>query len=298
MKNSVTAVKPEAPKLAEPDVSTIPQPQRTRWILFGIIGAVAVLTILLGTVLALWVFSSDDRPNTFGQYAVNLLIGNKSVQEELKVSAEQMEKVTKLEEDRRKNMPARNNRGVSPTEQRIKTYQQSRAMEQGLTKILDKEQMTRLRQITLQIRVKREPDLVKILFEEEIAPALNLTQQQKDELQSLEKQFGMAQGGRGQGGRGQGAQGGRGQGGRGQGGQAGQAANMDDAQKEAAQKAAEEQRQKAEETRKAQSEQILAVLSPDQQSTWQGILGTPFTGEISNPQAGRAGGRRGNGGQN
>ena len=226
---------------------------------------------------------------------MTLLLGNKSVQEELKVSGEQMEKVAKLDEDRRRNMPTRNNRNASPADQRIKAYQQSRAMEQGLVQILDKDQMTRLRQITLQIRVKREPDLVKILFEEEIAPALNLTQQQKEELQSLEQQFVRGQGGRGQGGRGQGGQGGRGQGGRGQGGQG---APMDEAQKQAAQKAAEERRQQAEETRKAQSDQILAVLSPEQQNTWQGILGTPFTGEISNPQGGGAGGRRGNNGQN
>lgn len=267
MKTTATTATPPAPSPADAIVLKITKQQMKRWVPIVLGGIVAVVLL---TGLSVWAFSSDTRPHSFGEEALYLLT-QESVQKELQATEEQVAKAAKIEEDRRAYLSSPAVKELSNNNKKIKGYQQSRVAEKALAKVLDKEQMKRLKQIALQQLGKR--DLTQIFHNDEVAQALKLTKAQQDEITAIQDKYRKESRAAGQG--------------RGQRGGA-PAAPQDEAQKEADAKKRKEQREKAEEMRKAHEEQLLAVLDVGQQNTWQEMLGEPFTGEIA-PRGGPGG---------
>lgn len=175
--------------------------------------------------------------------------------------------------------------------------QRQKQLDEKIKAILDDKQFKRYHELLLQ---RQGPVAV---MQPQISEKLGLTQDQRQQIQSIMREFG-PMGGPGQGGPGgpppqgggfgggnQGGQGGFG-GGQGQGGQGGPPPMGDPAEMKA----------RIEEMHK----QILAVLTSQQRSTWNSMLGAKFTfsepqrGQFGGPppqgQGGQGGGRRGGGG--
>jgi hypothetical protein len=106
------------------------------------------------------------------------LLTQKSVREELKLSAEQIKKVTELSEQRRE--AARGWRDLSRDERQKKEREQAKANETALAGILQHDQLKRLKQISLQQRGTRA------FSDAEIASVLKLTEDQKNDIKKLQ----------------------------------------------------------------------------------------------------------------
>jgi Spy/CpxP family protein refolding chaperone len=175
------------------------------------------------------------------------LLNQKSVQDELKLSDEQITKAKELSDKQRESFRGqRGQRGQRDEEARKKLEEARQATEKAVAEILKPEQLKRVKQISLQqqgARALNNPD---------VATALKLSDVQKEKLKSIR---GEAQTARGQ---------------RGQGGQRGQRS--------------EEERKKQEEARKATNEKLMNVLTAEQKTKWKEMTGEPFKGEISRPQ--------------
>ncbi|MCE9546721.1 MAG: hypothetical protein K8T25_14675 [Planctomycetia bacterium] len=107
------------------------------------------------------------------------LLSQKSVQEELKLTADQVSEVTKLAEKQR---AARGAGGQDLSrEERMKQYQErAKATETAVAGILKPEQVSRLKQITLQVRGAMS------FSSPEVAEALKLTDEQKGKVKTIQ----------------------------------------------------------------------------------------------------------------
>ncbi|HEY7326008.1 MAG TPA: hypothetical protein VH592_00100 [Gemmataceae bacterium] len=110
------------------------------------------------------------------------LLTQKSVQEELKLSADQVKKVTELQEKQRESFQGL--RDLSQEERREKMQEMTKANEKAVADILKPEQVKRVKQIALQQQVSRT--LGFALNNEELAKELKITDEQKDKIREIQ----------------------------------------------------------------------------------------------------------------
>ncbi len=173
-------------------------------------------------------------PNNLG------LLAQKSVQDELKLTEDQIKQVTEQSEKQRESRGSLQD--LSQEERRAKLTEQTQASDKMVAALLQPAQLKRLKQISLQQRGGRA------FSDPEVAQSLALTDKQKELAATIQ----------------QGAQ-----------------SEMRDLFQAGAN---EEARTKMQEIQKKTSEQVLGVLTPEQQTKWKELTGEPFKGEIQQPQ--------------
>jgi hypothetical protein len=107
-----------------------------------------------------------------------MLLQQTSVQEELKLSAEQIEQLSAALENQRESFGGL--RDLSSEERRAKFTEVQQAQRQAMAKVLSEEQLSRLKQIALQQRGPRA------FGDPEIAGALGLTDEQKQSVEAAQ----------------------------------------------------------------------------------------------------------------
>ena len=124
---------------------------------------------------------------------VAFLLDQKSVQEELKLSDEQIKKVKELSEKQRESFRGqRGQRGQRDEETRKKMEEARQAADKAVAGILKPEQLKRVKQISLQQQGARS------LSNPEVASALKLTDEQMSKIKSIQEETRPARGQRGQ----------------------------------------------------------------------------------------------------
>jgi hypothetical protein len=203
--------------------------------------AAAVVAIVASPALA-----QQRQGRGFGGMGMGALfyLTQKSVQEELKLSDEQVKKVTELQEKQRESFQGLQD--LSQEERRAKMQEAAKAQSEAISKILDAKQLKRAKEIALQQQVKN--NLGMALNNEEVAKALNITDEQKDKIRELQ---GKAR-------------------------EELQGAGFD-----------EDGFKKRQEVMKAMSEKVEGMLTADQKTKLKELQGEPFKGEIQRPQFGR-----------
>ena len=180
----------------------------------------------------------------FGRLTSSMLLTQKSVQEDLKLTAEQVKKIEDISAKQRQAMQDSFRGGGGGGDfkelgKKMAEVMQANAKE--LEAVLQPEQSKRLKQITLQVQGPRA-----IL---EAAKDLNLTDEQRKKVEEIQEEIARRRaelvGGR-------------------------------DATRE-------EARKRTQEMSKVVQEKLLAVLTADQQAKWKEMTGEPFKGEIQMP---------------
>jgi Spy/CpxP family protein refolding chaperone len=150
----------------------------------------AVVAMTAGSALAQQ--RQRQRPGGgFGGFGGGMmfLLGQKSVQEELKLSEEQTKKIQELSAKQRESFQGL--RDLSQEERRTKMEELGKANQKAIAEILKPEQMKRARQISLQ-----QPGAIA---NPEVAKALNITDEQKEKMREIQtKSFEELRGLRGQ----------------------------------------------------------------------------------------------------
>ncbi len=180
----------------------------------------------------------------FGRFggSVGILLGNESVQKELKLDEKQLEKAKELSEKYREEAQAKREglQDLSPEERREKMQEINRELTASTVKsaaeFLKPEQISRLKQISLQQRH------AQAFTDPEVAKKLNLKDAQKTEIQTIVQEAGAEMRTIFQ-------------------------ENQDD--REAAMK-------KIEELNKKTVEHVVSKLNDEQQKAFKELLGTPF----------------------
>jgi hypothetical protein len=141
--------------------------------------AAAVVAIAVSPALA-----QQRQGRGFGGMGLGTLfyLTQKSVQEELKMSDEQIKKVTELQEKQREAFQGL--RDLSQEERRTKMQENAKAQSEAIAKLLDAKQLKRAKQIALQQQVSRA--LAFTLNNEEIAKELKITDEQKDKIRDIQ----------------------------------------------------------------------------------------------------------------
>jgi Spy/CpxP family protein refolding chaperone len=135
------------------------------------------LALALAVVaLAATAVQAQPRGPGFGGGTLFLLT-QKSVQEELKMSDEQVKKVTELEAKQREAF--RDFRDLSREERQKKFEEMAKANTKAIGEILKEDQLKRVKQISLQQQGLRA------LANPEVADALKLTDEQKDKVKAV-----------------------------------------------------------------------------------------------------------------
>ena len=170
------------------------------------------------------------------------LLNQKSIQDELKLTDEQIKKAEQEAEKQRDSFAGF--RDLSPEERQGKIQERLKVNQAALAEILKEDQLKRFKQIEFQQRGSQA------LADPEVAQALALTTEQKDRIQAIQeasrnemRELFQAEGGR----------------------------------------------EKIEALRASVNEKANAVLTPEQQTKWKEMTGSPFKGEIRRP--GRGGNR-------
>jgi Spy/CpxP family protein refolding chaperone len=142
--------------------------------------AAAVVAIAVSPALAQ---EQQRQPlDGYGSGVLLLIHTQKSVQEELKLSDEQVKKVTELWEQATKRP---NFQGLSRKEIQQKLAERNKAVYEAVAKILDAKQHKRAKQIALQRELKKQHGLSFTLNNKEVAKALEITDEQKDKLREI-----------------------------------------------------------------------------------------------------------------
>jgi Spy/CpxP family protein refolding chaperone len=168
-----------------------------------------------------------------------MLLSQKSVQEELKLTEEQIKKVQETQTKQRESFQGLQQ--LSQDERREKFQALAKDNEKVVKDILKPDQVKRLKQISLQQRG------LQAVNDPEVATALNLTEEQKAKVKSMQEENRTAARDLRQGG------------------------NRDEA------------RTKLQEMRKANEEKIQTLLTSEQKAKWKELTGEPFKGEITFP---------------
>lgn len=113
----------------------------------------------------------------FGGMGTLFLLGQKSVQEELKLSDEQVTKVKELQEKQRESFQGL--RDLSQEERRTKMQEAAKAQTEAVAKLLKPAQLKRVKQISLQQAG------VRAINDEEVAKALSVTDEQKEKIREI-----------------------------------------------------------------------------------------------------------------
>lgn len=113
-----------------------------------------------------------------GGGGILFLLGQKSVQEELKLSDEQIKKVQEMSEKQRESMQGL--RDLDQEERRTKMQELTQASQKAVAQTLKPEQLKRAKQIALQ-----QPNAIT---GEEVAKELNITDEQKEKMREIRMQ--------------------------------------------------------------------------------------------------------------
>jgi Spy/CpxP family protein refolding chaperone len=146
--------------------------------------AAAIVVVASGVGLA-QERGKQQRPQRGGQGGFGggfgmggtFLLNQKSVQEELKLSDEQVKKVKELSDKQRESFQGL--RDLSQEERRTKMQESAKATQKAVGEILNEKQQKRLKQIELQQQGGRA------LANEEVAKTLNLTDEQKEKVKTI-----------------------------------------------------------------------------------------------------------------
>jgi hypothetical protein len=183
--------------------------------------------------------SAQGRGRMGGSLA--FLLGNESVQKELKLDDKQVEKAKELAEKTGEEMREKFQalQDLEPEERRAKFMEIGREMNASVLKaageFLKPEQITRLKQVAYQQRGAQS------FTEPEVAKKLNLTDDQKKDIQTINTES-MEE----------------------------MRSIFQDTQDQ------DERRQKMTELRKKTLDKVVAKLNDEQQKTWKEMLGSPF----------------------
>lgn len=142
----------------------------------------AVVAMTAGSALAQQQRQRQRPGGGFGGGGVLFLLGQKSVQEELKLSGEQTKKITELQEKQRGSFQGL--RDLSQEERRTKMQEMTKAQNDALAKILDEKQLKRAKQIALQQQARF--GLGFALNNEEVAKSLKITDEQKEKIREIQ----------------------------------------------------------------------------------------------------------------
>lgn len=164
---------------------------------------------------------------------VTFLLGQESVQKELKLSDAQVKQVKELMDKQREAFQGL--RDLSQEERRTKMQELNKANNEAVAKILKPEQIKRVRQISLQRQG------AAAVNNEEIAKALNITDDQKQKIREIQTKSREEMQGLGR---------------------------------------DEEGAKKRQEIRKTMNEKVMGVLTADQKTKLKEMQGEPFKGEI------------------
>ncbi|HTU93370.1 MAG TPA: hypothetical protein VMF69_25035 [Gemmataceae bacterium] len=120
------------------------------------------------------------RGGGFGGFGGGMLslLTQKPVQEELKLSEEQVKKVTELQAKERENRP--DFQGLDREEIQKKMAERTKVQNEAIAKILDDKQFKRVKQISLQVQGPRAVNNA------EVAKALNITDEQKEKIREIQ----------------------------------------------------------------------------------------------------------------
>ena len=202
-----------------------------RWVVAGL-----VLQLMVGQAFA----QGGGRGGAGGASGVTL-VQQKSVQDELKLSEEQIEKLKQVGTKMRESFGG-GGAGGDREEARKKFAEASQAAEKNLNGILSAEQTKRLKEITLQ---QAGP---MALARPEVAKEVGLTDDQQAKVKEITEALTSEMRAQFQAGGGGGNR--------------------------------EEARKKIETLRKNTNDKVLALLKDDQKKAWEKLVGEPFKGEI------------------
>jgi Spy/CpxP family protein refolding chaperone len=144
--------------------------------------AVAAAIVALAVSPA-WAQQQRQRGGGFGGFGGDpiYLLGQKSVQEELKLTDEQIKKAKELSDKRSEAFQGL--RDLSREEQQKKRQEIAKANNKALAEILKPEQLKRVKQIALQQRITF--GLAFVVSDEETASALRITDEQKEKIREI-----------------------------------------------------------------------------------------------------------------
>ena len=203
------------------------------------IGAVAALTVVLCGAAQAQQRQRPGGPGGFGGGGVLFYLGQKSVQEELKLSDEQVKKIKELTEKQRESFQGL--RDLSQEDRRAKMQELAKANDKAMGEILKAGQLKRAKQIALQQMG------AGALRNEEVAKALNISEEQKDKIREIQAKSREEMQGLGR---------------------------------------DEDARKKRQEIMKATTEKVMGVLTAEQKTKLKEMQGETFTGKIERPQFG------------
>ena len=224
--------------------------------------ALSVLALALVASHAAAQPPGGGRGGGFGRMNDMMLLAVPSVQQELKLTDEQVRKIQ--ERGQRAFQGFQGFQGLSREEIQARMEEMRKETEKFLSETLTTDQQKRLREIALQVAI-RNFGMVAALSNPETAQKLGITEDQREDLRRLAedaRRFRQELGLQG------------------------------------FQPPSEEQRQKLEDFRKSQDEKARKLLTADQQAKLKELTGAEFKGEIPNPFGGgrRPGGNRPGGG--
>jgi hypothetical protein len=189
----------------------------------------------------------------FGADPLNLLVNQKSVQEEIKATEDQVKQATEFQRESRGNF--RDLMNLSAEERAKKMQEAQEKTQKKLAEILKPEQLKRLEQIVLQ---QRGGDA---LNDPKVQAELKLTDDQKEMVKAIREDAQKA--------------------GRDLFANAGMGGDRTELMK------------KFQEMRKANNEKYVKVLTDEQKSKWKEMVGAEFKGEIVQPMRRPGGGAGG-----
>jgi Spy/CpxP family protein refolding chaperone len=141
------------------------------------IGVVAILAMACGVVLAQQQRQRGGGPGGFGG-GVLFLLGQESVQKELKLTDEQNKKIKELTDKQRESFQGL--RDLSQEDRRAKMQETAKANDKAIGAILKPEQLKRAKQIALQQQG------AGALRNEAVAQALKISEEQKDKIREIQ----------------------------------------------------------------------------------------------------------------
>lgn len=184
---------------------------------------------------------AQQRGMGMGQMSSSMLLGQESVQKELKLTDEQIKKAESVREKTMAMMQEIRQNAQGDREQMAKKMLElNQQTDKSVAEFLKPEQVKRLKQITLQ------QTGVRAVANPEVAAALKVTDEQKQKIQDL---------------------------------QMANATKMRELFQGAGGDFAE-MRKKMEEFNKTANEQFMGLLTEEQKTKWKELIGEPFTGKI------------------
>lgn len=201
-------------------------------------------------ILAVPALAQPPRGGGFGQMGIGQLLMNKSVQEELKLDKEAVEKITaaitKVREDMKDDLAKLREQDTPREERQAINKKLTEATTKAVTDLVKPEQMTRVKQIQLQVQG------TNVFNNADVQKAINLTDDQKEDIKKVNDGAGQKM-----------------------------REMFQDAQGD--QDKIRELQTKVAAMRKENMEKVTKSLKPEQQKALKELLGAPFELKIERP---------------